>query len=127
MLGRRAKPRRNEGRVQHKRIKARTVKPSADHLRYWDWLGEVFERCQCGCGRLAECVHHLLSQAPGKVGRRDHFFVVRLAHHCHNGGVDSVHLCGSEEAFRRVNGSDLVAISVSNLSRYRIANGEAAS
>lgn len=74
--------------------------------------------CQCGCGRPGECTHHILAPAPGKVGRRDHFFCVRLAHHCHNLGTKSVHLLGSEAAFAREHGIDLVAVAVENLRKW---------
>lgn len=121
----RAEPRRNEGRVQHERIKPRTVDPTPEQERYHDSL-RFFENgrnrpCQCGCGRIGEAIHHLLARVPGKGPRRDHWFVVLLSHYCHNLGSMSVHMLGSEEEFKRVHGVDLPAIAVANLERWRRA------
>lgn len=119
----RTTPRRNEGRVKHSRMRPKaSADPTAEQKRYHDWLrhGPV-TRCECGCGRDGECLHHLLSTAPGKQGRRDHWFVVRLAHHCHNGASDSVHGLGSEALFRDRHGVDLVAVACQRLKEYRDA------
>lgn len=119
----RLEPRRDEGRVQHERIKPRGVDPSPEQeayhasLRYFP--GGRNRPCQCGCGRVGEAIHHLLARAPGKGRKRDHWFVVLLAHACHNQGRDSVHMLGSEAAFEEAHGVDLVAIAVSNLLSYR--------
>jgi hypothetical protein len=78
--------------------------------------------CQCGCGRWGECTHHILADAPGKKARRDEWFVVRLSHHCHNRGNVSVHLLGSEAAFQRETGVDLVAAAISNKAQWEKAN-----
>lgn len=112
-------PRRDEGRVQHERIKPRTVDPTPEQERYHASLryfpdGKA-RPCQCGCGRIGEAIHHLLARVPGKGGRRDHWFVVLLAHFCHNLGRDSVHMLGSEAEFQRVHGVDLPAIAIANL------------
>lgn len=119
----RREPRRDDGRVQHERIKPRTVDPTPDQLRYWDSLrffpnGKA-RPCQCGCGRVGEAIHHLLSRVPGKGGRRDHWFVVLLSHFCHNGGRDSVHMLGSEAKFREAHGVDLAEIAVANLKGWQ--------
>lgn len=120
LKAKRDRPRRNEGRVQHGRVKERRVEPTAEQRRYWDWLRENVPLCECGCGRQAECIHHLLSAAPGKAGRRDHWYVVRLAHHCHNGARDSVHGLGSEMKFCIVAGADnMASIAGARLEQYR--------
>lgn len=119
----RREPRRNEGRVEQERIKPprgeKTPEQEAFHasLRYYpDGRNRP---CQCGCGRIGEATHHLLANAPGKGPKRDHWFVVRLAHACHTFGRDSVHMLGSEVAFEEAHGVDLVAVAVSNLSYWR--------
>jgi hypothetical protein len=119
----RREPRRNEGRVEHERIKPRTIDPSPDQERFHESLRFFPDGknrpCQCGCGRVGEAIHHLLARAPGKGARRDHWFVVLLAHHCHNLGRDSVHMLGSEGRFHEVHGVDLVAVAISNLLHWR--------
>lgn len=123
----RASPRRNEGRIQHERIKPRAGDPpTADQHRYHDSL-RYFPNgrsrpCQCGCGKLGEAIHHLLARAPGKGGRRDHWYVVLLTHGCHNLREDSVHGLGSEAKFEDVHGVDLVAVAVANLERWKATN-----
>lgn len=81
--------------------------------RYWDSLPS---RCE-GCGHWDHAgelvvVHHILADAPGKVGRRDHMLVVKLCPLCHNMGTNSVHLLGSEAAYAERRGVDLVAVAV---------------
>lgn len=117
MLGKRERPRRCEGRVQHKRMRPKaSADPTAEQKRYWDSLPN---RCE-GCGATRDIVvHHLLAPAPGKRGRRDHWFVVKLCALCHNMGTESVHLLGSEAKFLDRRGVDLVAVSIINLERYR--------
>lgn len=92
----------------------RGIKPNAAEKAYWATLGDV---CMA-CGRVGTVVHHILANAPGKAGRRDHFLVVKLDPGCHNMGTNSVHLLGSEARFREVTGVDLVAISVANRDDY---------
>jgi hypothetical protein len=120
-------PRRDEGRVQHGRMKERTVDPSPEQERYHDSLRFFPDGkrrpCQCGCGRIGEAIHHLLARVPGKGGRRDHWFVVLLSHSCHNLGRDSVHGCGSEAKFKEVHGVDLPAIAVANLNAWEAERG----
>lgn len=110
-------PRRNEGRIQHQRIKPRTVEPTAEQRAYHAWLRQD-ARCEV-CNDITQVIHHLLSVAPGKVGRRDHWFMVNLCPEHHNIGTKSVHLLGSEAAFFREHGVDLVAVAVNNLVEYR--------
>lgn len=118
LKAKRDRPRRNEGRIQHGRMKPRAVEPTAEQQRYHDWL-RAKGRCQT-CGTAVDLVvHHLLAAAPGKVGRRDHWFVVLICAGDHNMGTKSVHALGSEAAFLRETGVDLVAIAVRNLEDYR--------
>ena len=110
-------------RVAHTRVKPKAgAAPTAEQERFHASLKSL--PCQCNCGRPGECTHHLLARVPGKVGRRDHWFVVRLSNHCHNLGPKSVHLLGSEAAFLREHGVDLAAVAVANreLWRYRHAD-----
>lgn len=111
----RAKPRRNEGRVQHGRVKARG-RFATDHVkRYWETLGR---KC-VACGRSDETViHHILAPMAEKLRKRDHRFVVILCPGCHNGNDTSVHLLGSEALFLERTGICLVAIARNNWSRY---------
>ena len=108
-------PRRDEGRVTHGRIKEREERPTLEQRRFWDSLPSI---CQA-CGALGAIIHHLMAPAPGKVRRRDHWFIVRLCPSDHNMGDDSVHLLGSEAKFLAVRGVDLVAIAVANLEQWR--------
>lgn len=92
----------------------RGIKPNTAEKAYWDTLGDV---CMA-CGRVGTVVHHILANAPGKAGRRDHMLVVKLDPGCHNMGTNSVHLLGSESAFLAKTGTDLVAIAVANRDDY---------
>lgn len=110
-------------RVPHNRIKPKASDgPTPEQERFHASLRGL--PCQCGCGRPGECTHHIMARAPGKGPRRDEFFVVRLSHHCHNRGTKSVHLLGSESAFQRETGVDLVAVAVENLHRWREGNAD---
>lgn len=101
----RSKPMRKASR----RAVSRGVKPDAEAKRYWDSLADICD----GCGKYGDTiVHHILADAPCKGGRRDHMLVVKLCPNCHNMDSLSVHLLGSEAAFQRVHGVDLVAIAV---------------
>jgi hypothetical protein len=63
-----------------------------------------------------------MADAPGKVRRRDEWFVVLLCSRCHNMGTKSVHLLGSEAMFMRETGVDLVAVAVANLAAWEKEN-----
>lgn len=80
---------------------------TAAEQRYWDSLTE---RCEACLTTQNLVTHHILANAPGKVGRRDNMLVARLCAHCHNMGTYSVHLLGNEAAFMRETGVDLVGI-----------------
>lgn len=118
LRAKRDRPRRNEGRVQHERVKPKTVEPTAEQRRYHDWL-RAKGRCEASGVTVDLVLHHILSRAPGKVGRRDHWFVVLISAALHNGRTDSVHLLGSEAEFLRVHGVDLVAVACARLEEYR--------
>lgn len=78
--------------------------------RYWNSLPD----CCVACGAPGTVPHHILANAPGKKGRRDDMLIARICPNCHNMGTVSVHLLGSEAAFERETGVDLVAIAVRN-------------
>lgn len=107
---------RNLARKPMRRAPRKRIPAAAQ--RYWDSLPS---RCE-GCGHWDQeggntVIHHILANAPGKQGRRDHMLVVRLCPLCHNMGPRSVHLLGSEAAYQAEWGVDLVAVAV----RYRDA------
>ena len=123
----RSTPRRNEGRVQHKRVKrSYTPEPGSEELRYWHWLRarcDGFPPCE-GCGkRPGKHIHHIMANAPGKRWRRDHWFVVLICPWCHSATASrySVHGLGSEARFLEEHGVDLVAVSVLRLKEFRNA------
>lgn len=94
--------------------------PTVEQQHYWAWLRAIIGRCEA-CGTRAHLnIHHLLARAPGKGGRRDHWFVslICAAHHT---GTEGVHGLGSEAKFQAVHGVDLVAIAVARLEEYRNA------
>lgn len=108
-------PQRKTGvRKSGKRQVARGIKPDAEALAYWATLGDICEACGCG----GTVVHHILANAPGKGGRRDHMLVVKLCPTDHNMGTYSVHLLGSEARFLEATGIDLVAIAVERRDEY---------
>lgn len=123
----RREPRRDEGRVQHERMKPvrgeKTPEQEAYHESLRRFPNGRNRPCQCGCGRVGEAVHHILARVPGKGPKRDHWFVVLLSHVCHNLGRDSVHMLGSEAEFQEVHGVDLPAIAVANLKAWEEAGG----
>lgn len=109
LKAKRATPRRNEGRVQHGRMKRRAVSKTAEearHLKLVAGLGCLI------CGAPAS-VHHLM-HAPGKERRRDHRFVAPLCpiHHQGDEKDGAVHGLGGEAQFYAHWGVDLVAWAV---------------
>lgn len=102
-------PRRNEGRVQHARIKRKQGSPpTADERRH---LYRVAAMPCVVTGKRPIHVHHVM-HAPGKMQRRDHRFVVPLSPELHNMGDASVHALGGEAAFLEAHGVDLCAVAV---------------
>jgi hypothetical protein len=94
----RARPRRDEGRVAHGRIKRKATDKSAEEAAH---LERVAGLPCCVTGRRPVVVHHLM-KAPGKRCRRDHRWVVPLSGMLHNLSGYSVHALGSEEKFERL-------------------------
>jgi len=110
----RAMPRRNGGRVQRGRIKAKGRFPDSHVKEYWNSLDR---RCVvCGAGDTV--IHHILARLPEKVRQRDHRFVAVLCVRHHNSGPGSIHGEGTEAKFLEVTGCDLVAIARTNWSAY---------
>jgi hypothetical protein len=62
-------------------------------------------------GKPGIVLHHVM-KCPGKKTRRDHRFVVPLIPELHNMGDRSVHMLGSEDAFKREHGIDLASWAV---------------
>lgn len=107
LKAKRDRPRRNEGRVSHERMKPKAkAAPTAEEKRH---IEQVAALGCLACGRPAN-VHHVM-HAPGKTRRRDHRFIVPLCHDHHQGDL-GVHGLGSERAFLSVWGVDLVSWSV---------------
>lgn len=104
-------------RTPMKRTRKKPV--SAAVRKYWNSLPDACVQCFYP----GAVVHHILADAPGKNGRRDHMLVVKLCPHHHNMSDRSVHLLGSEEAFKRELGCDLVAIAVRNRDEWLARNG----
>lgn len=121
LRSKRLAPRRNEGRVQHKRMKKPVASPpSPEQEAYWQSLPASCVVCR----GVDAIIHHILSPLPEKIGRRDHWFVVRLCPQCHNMGTQSVHLLGSERAFQRVHGIDLTRVAQNNLALWRASQSD---
>ena len=111
----RATPRRDEGRVQHGRVKVKGRFPDRLVKEYWNSL----ERRCVVCGAGDTVIHHILARLPQKARQRDHRYVAVLcATGCHNFGPHSVHMLGSEAKFQEVTGVDLVAIAITNWEAY---------
>lgn len=120
LRAKRDRPRRNEGRVQHGRMKRpANDEANAEERAYHDWLREKVGQCEACGKRIGLHVHHLLSNLPPKRTRRDHWYVVLICGGCHNGDTNSVHLLGSEVLFEDETGVDLVAIGMKRLEEYR--------
>ena len=69
--------------ADHKRIKEKPGKPTAEQKRYWDWLSNTV-----GCivsGERPATIHHVTSDRYGShlEPRRDHWRVVPLAARFH--------------------------------------------
>ena len=93
---------------------------------FWDSIPDHCQACwELGVTRLEPVLHHLLAEVPGKVSRRDDMLVVKLCPPCHNMSRISVHGLGSEAAYERETGVDLVAIAVANRAAWerKLADG----
>src|SRR3546814_7688390 len=71
--------------------------PDAKVKAYWSSLER---RCVVCKSTQDTVLHHILARLPQKLRQRDHRFVAILCAAHHNMGDDSVHLLGSEAAFR---------------------------
>lgn len=112
LKAKRDKPRRNEGRVQHARVKPKATGKTAEEASHMDRVAGL--GCLvCGC---PASIHHVM-HAPGKVRRRDHRFIAPLCREHHQGDT-GVHGLGSENAFRDYWGVDLVTWAI-DAWRYR--------
>jgi hypothetical protein len=104
---RREKPRRNEGRITHQRIKRARVSKTALERIHMDRIGAM----PClGCGRRPVHVHHLM-KCPAKRCRRDHRYVAPLCADPNNGchiGKNGVHKI-TEKLWGERRGIDLAA------------------
>lgn len=100
LKSKRATPRRNEGRVQHIRIKRKR----GDRVPVEDaHIARVASLPCIVTGSTGTHIHHLL-QAPGKRAGRDHRWIVPLHPDMHMHGDHSIHRLGSERLFERVHG-----------------------
>lgn len=96
----------------------RKKKVPAAARAYWDSLPD-----ECVVtGKSGTVLHHILSDAPGKKGRRDHMLVVKLDPFLHNMGRNSVHMIGSEAKFNSIWDTDIVAIAVRNRDEWIARN-----
>jgi hypothetical protein len=100
----RDKPRRNDGRVQHQRIKEKSSRgPTAEEVRHRERIREI--GCLV-CGRPAE-THHVIACGDWKEKRRDHRVLVPLCSEHHRGPTGAHGL--SESGFAARYGIDLLA------------------
>lgn len=106
LKAKRDRPRRNEGRVQHRRMKPKAVSKTTEEARFIERVASL--GCLI-CGAPAN-VHHIM-HAAGKERRRDHRFIAPLCsvHHQGDKKQGGVHGLGSENAFSDFWGVDLVA------------------
>jgi len=98
----REKPRRNEGRITHVRMKPKAkIAPQGQEKQH---IARVAAMPCLVCGRKTS-VHHVMNH-PEKIRRRDHRFVVPLCYD-HHQGDEGVHGLGSEAKFTERWGIDL--------------------
>lgn len=103
-------PRRNEGRVQHGRMKPKGNSTLEEkHVARLRTL----KCCVPGCNRFSITHHLMKTPLPHpKRKRRDHRYSVNICNEHHNLHSDSVHLLGSEEKFNAMHGVDLFALAL---------------
>lgn len=99
-------PRRNEGRIQHRRIKPKGKAPADQQEAFHIARLRALPCIVPGCTG-SSVFHHIMHMA-GKIRRRDHRFGANLCPDHHNMENDSVHLLGGEEAFKLHHHIDLV-------------------
>lgn len=98
-------PRRNEGRVQHDRIRPKaSAKPSAEEKRH---LGRVAGMGCLVCGAPAEA-HHVHSDGAQRITRSPRRVTPLCSIH-HRTGPDAVHVL-SHSGFTERHGIDLLAV-----------------
>ena len=86
----RAMPRRNGGRVQHKRIKGPVTK-TAEQRRFHDYVATL----PCiGCGCHGVHVHHVISDGCKRL-TRNHDLVLPVCADCHQDGTNAIHRIGT--------------------------------
>jgi len=107
LKAKRDKPRRNEGRVVQERMKRKATSKTAQEAAHIQRVASL----GCVVTGAPAVLHHIMS-APNKRCRRDHRWIVPLSPELHNMGNQSVHMLGSEEAFKRAHGVDLVQIAL---------------
>lgn len=112
MPRKRDKPRRNEGRVQHGRVKRRPADYTPLELFHVKRLASM-TCCVPGC-RCKAVAHHVMVTplAYPKRCRRDHRYAVNVCDGHHTKWDDSVHRLGSEEKFKAAHGIDLFAVAM---------------
>lgn len=106
LKAKRDKPRRNEGRVTHKRPADPDKAQQREHL---DRIGKM--TCLVPKCFQDSVIHHIMHMT-GKRRRRDDRFIAPLCPGHHNMEKRSVHLLGGEAAFKEEFTVDLVAWAV---------------
>lgn len=110
LKAKRETPRRNEGRVQHGRIKPQGYTALEEfHVARLRTLKCLLAHCS-----NKAIAHHIMKVPLGytKRKRRDHRFAVHVCDNHHNLQKDSIHLLGSEEKFNKYYGVDLFQIAL---------------
>ena len=84
--------------------------------RYWDWLEDV-----CPCGRMSECVHHVIHVNWQRI-TKDDWLVVKLCNACHL----ALHAAGGDRKFEEQTGVSTVHLAALNRHDYEIRQRKAA-
>lgn len=106
----RDKPRRNEGRIKHKRMKRPIAdKPTAEEKFH---MGRLTKLPCVVPGCFGSSVFHHIKHMKEKRCNRDHRFGANLCPDHHNMGDFSIHLLGGERAFLNHHGVDLVRYAI---------------
>ena len=91
MPKKRATPRRNEGRIQHKRMSGEPITKTAAMKRYHDYVAAL-PCIACGC--FGVHVHHVISDGFKRI-TRNHWLVLPMCAWCHTDGPDALHEIGT--------------------------------